>query len=157
MNSSAEGVPRAPASVAELLASLDRIDGTLPKRLKQCAICLRANLDRVAVSTVADMAQLAERAVGDLKVCQYMEPHIGEKLDAKIIRVAKPGITVHLTDYNVSGFLPSRSIGDRAYVKGSTLEIQAGRRSLSFSEGGAIKVKLDDVDFMKLQLLLTLP
>ncbi|MCD1641664.1 MurR/RpiR family transcriptional regulator [Aurantimonas coralicida] len=60
MNSSAEGVPRAPASVAELLASLDRIDGALPKRLKQCAICLRANLDRVAVSTVADMAQLAE-------------------------------------------------------------------------------------------------
>jgi len=108
-------------------------------------------------SLQADMAQLAERAVGDLKVCQYMEPHIGEKLDAKIIRVAKPGITVHLNDYNVSGFLPSRAIGDRAYVKGSTLEIQVGRRRLSFSEGGAITVKLDDVDFMKLQLLLTLP
>ena len=108
-------------------------------------------------SLQADMAQLAERAVGDLKVCQYMEPHIGKKLDAKIIRVAKPGITVHLNDYNVSGFLPSRAIGDRAYVKGSTLEIQVGRRRLSFSEGGAITVKLDDVDFMKLQLLLTLP
>ena len=108
-------------------------------------------------SLQAEMAEHAERAVGDLKICQYMEPHIGEKLEAKIIRVAKPGITVHLNDYNVTGFLPSRSIGDRVIVKGSTLQIQAGRRSLSFSEGGPIVVELADVDFMRLQLMLKLP
>ncbi|MEF2551695.1 MurR/RpiR family transcriptional regulator [Aurantimonas sp. A2-1-M11] len=60
MDSPADEARQPPASVAELLGALDRIDESLPKRLKQCAICLRGNLDRVAVSTVADMAQLAD-------------------------------------------------------------------------------------------------
>ena len=63
---------------------------------------------------------------------------------------------MHMTDVNVRGFLPRRALGDRVKVQGSTLKVLAGRRSLSFSEGQAIKVRLREVDFLRLQLLLEL-
>ncbi|WP_309083897.1 MurR/RpiR family transcriptional regulator [Chelativorans sp.] len=47
----------APASVEELLDRVLDVSGDLPKRLKQCADYLAANPDRVAVSTVAEMAE----------------------------------------------------------------------------------------------------
>ena len=52
--------PTAPASVAELRARLVQISDGLPKRLRQCADYFADNLDRIAVSTVADMAAGAE-------------------------------------------------------------------------------------------------
>ena len=100
---------------------------------------------------------MAEIAVKDLKVCQYMEPHIGEKLDAKVLRVSRGGIEVHLTDFNVTAFLPSREVGDRPTLKGPTLTLKVGRRMLSFTEGYAISVVIKDVDFLRLQVLLALP
>ena len=47
----------APASIEELLDRLLKTSGDLPKRLKQCADYLASNPDRVAVSTVAEMAE----------------------------------------------------------------------------------------------------
>ena len=99
---------------------------------------------------------MAEMAIGDLKVCQYLEPHIGERLEAKIMRISRGGMEVHLKEFNVSGFLPMRAIGDRPKIEGPNLIVRAGRRSLSFSEGRPVQVKIRDVDFLKLQVLLEL-
>ncbi|MEZ6021357.1 MAG: S1 RNA-binding domain-containing protein [Planctomycetota bacterium] len=104
----------------------------------------------------AELAEMAEVAVGDLKICQFMEPHIGARLDGKVLRVSRGGIEVYLPDFNVNGFLPLRTLGIRPKLKGPTLTVQAGKRSLSFTEGFPIAVRITDVDFLKLQVLMEL-
>ncbi|MCP3917967.1 MAG: RNB domain-containing ribonuclease [bacterium] len=105
-------------------------------------------------STQADIAEMAEMAVKDLKVCQYMEPHIGEKVDAKVRRVSRGGLEIELTAFNVTAFLPARALGDRPKAEGATLTVSAGKRMLSFTEGYPISVKIKDVDFIRLQVML---
>ncbi len=119
---------------------------------------LLADLNDMAAhcSRQAEIAEMAEMAVGDLKVCQFMEPHIDEKIDAKVLRVSRAGIEVTLTAFNVSGFLPARAIGDRPQLEGSKLTLRVGRRTLSFSEGYPIRVLVKDVDFLRLQVMLEL-
>ena len=107
-------------------------------------------------SLQADVAEMAEQAVGDLKVCQYMAPHVAEKLAAKVERVSPQGMEVHLQDFNVSAFLPTGVIGDRGDVEGATLRVRVGRGHRSFTEGYPIAVRLKDVDFIRLQVLLEL-
>jgi DNA-directed RNA polymerase subunit E'/Rpb7 len=85
-----------------------------------------------------------------------MYPKIGEKLRAQVVRVSPPGLEVKLVDLNISGFLPSRSIGERVEIKGPTMVIKAGRKSLSFTEGHPIGVRVKDVDFLRLQVMLEL-
>jgi len=116
------------------------------------------DLNEVAqhASIRADIAEMAERAIGDLKICQFMDPHRGETMDARVIRVMPAGMEVLLTEYNVSAFLPTRAIGQRGSTKGPTLTIQVGRGHRSFTEGYSISVLLKDVDFLKLQLFLEL-
>jgi len=116
------------------------------------------DLNEVAqhASVRADVAEMAERAVGDLKTCQYMDPHRGETLAARVLRVMPAGMEVLLTDFNVTAFLPTRAIGQRGQVKGPTLTIQVGRGHRSFSEGYPISVVLEEVDFLRLQLFLKL-
>jgi hypothetical protein len=56
----------------------------------------------------------------------------------------------------VAGFMPARSLGGRIQLKGSTMTVLIGRRSLSFTEGYAISVRIKDVDFIRLQIILEL-
>ena len=107
-------------------------------------------------SLQSELAEMTEHAVFDLKVCQYMEPHIGEKLRAQVVRVSPPGLEVKLLDYNITGFLAARAIGDKVEVKGPTITIKAGRKALSFTEGHPIAVRVKDVDFVRLQVMLEL-
>lgn len=107
-------------------------------------------------SAQSDVAEMCSNALGDLKVCQFMHPHIDEKLEAKVYRVSPFGMEVHLTQFNVNGFLPVRAIGERGEVKGPTLTIKQGRFVKSFTEGHPIAVRLKDVDFLRLQLMLEL-
>jgi ribonuclease R len=127
-------------------------------REELCTEDFLEDLNEVAqhASVRSEVAQMASRALGDLKICQYMDPHRGEKLDAQVRRVMPAGMEVMLTDYNVTAFLPTRAIGQRGRVKGPTLTIQVGRGHRSFSEGYAISVLLSEVDFLKLQLTLEL-
>ncbi len=104
----------------------------------------------------ADIAEMAEKAVGDLKVCQFVEPHIGETYDAKVIRVSLYGIEVRIPRFNITGFLPTREIGERPKLNGPTLQISSGNRLFSFTEGYSIRVKIKEVDFLKLQVFLAL-
>jgi ribonuclease R len=107
-------------------------------------------------SMQAEIAEMCEHTIFDLKVCQYMEKHIGEKLKASVLRVMPPGMEVKLVDHNITGFLPSRAIGDKVEIKGATMTIKAGRRALSFTEGHPISVRVKDVDFVRLQVMLEL-
>jgi ribonuclease R len=104
----------------------------------------------------AELAEMTETAIGDLKTCQFMEPHVGEKLAAKVQRVSPAGMELYLLDFNVSGFLPTKAVGERGEVKGPTLVVRAGRTVKSFTEGHPIAVRLVDVDFLRLQLLFEL-
>jgi ribonuclease R len=107
-------------------------------------------------SMQAEIAEMTENAVFDLKVCQFMHPHIGEKIDALIVRVSPAGMEVRLKPYNVGAFLPARAIGEKSEIKGPTLVIKSGRKSLSFTEGHPVAVRIKDVDFIRLQVLLEL-
>ena len=104
-------------------------------------------------SLQAGVAEMAEQAIGDLKVCQFMSEHVGERHEAKVMRVSKFGIEVHMAEFNVGGFLPSRSIGENAKVRGATLQLQAGRRQFSFTEGFSITIRIQNVDFIRLQVI----
>ena len=107
-------------------------------------------------SIQAGTAEMGEQAIGDLKVCQYISPHVGERHRAKVTRVSNFGIEVHIGEFNISGFLPSRTIGERAEVKGPTLQLRAGRKLFSFTEGQSIDIRIKDVDFLRLQIFLEL-
>ncbi len=119
---------------------------------------LVADLNQIAAhcSVRSEVADMASRAVGDLKTCQFMEARVGERLKGKVVRVSPPGMEVLLIEQNVSAFLPTRTMGDRGTVKGATLQVRRGRNVRSFTEGHPIAVKLVDVDFIRLQLMLEL-
>lgn len=120
---------------------------------------LVADLSDMAMhcSLQSELAQMVSIAVFDLKTCQFVEPHIGEKIEAKLLRVSRPGLELLLGDLNVTGFLPARDIGDRPKVDGPTLTVQRGRRTLSFTEGHPVAVRIKDVDFLRLQVILEIP
>jgi ribonuclease R len=122
------------------------------------AVDLIEDLNAVAAhcSIQSELAEMAEHAIHDLKVCQYMHPHIGEKIDALVVRVSPAGMEVRLRPFNVGGFLPSRALGERSEVKGPTLLVRSGRKSLSFTEGHPVTVRIQDVDFIRLQVMLAL-
>ena len=107
-------------------------------------------------SLQADVAEMGSQAMGDLKVCQYLYPHVGERHEAKVLRVSRYGVEVHLLRFNITGFLPSRSIGQRPVIKGPTLQLSAGKKLFSFTEGYPIDVRIEGVDFLRLQVLLEL-
>jgi len=66
----AEGPPE---NISELLARLDRMSAAMPKRLRQCAEYLRANINLVAVTTVADMSSAAGVAPSAfMRFCQAL-------------------------------------------------------------------------------------
>ncbi|MDP6539336.1 MAG: VacB/RNase II family 3'-5' exoribonuclease [Planctomycetota bacterium] len=119
---------------------------------------LVADLNQIAAhcSVRSEVADMASRAVGDLKICQFMEPRTGERLDGKVVRVSPAGMEVLLVEPNVSAFLPTRAIGERGTVKGATLQVRRGRSARSFTEGHPVAVKLVEVDFLRLQLTLEL-
>jgi len=107
-------------------------------------------------SLQAEVAEMGAQAVGDLKVCQYIWPHIGERHEATVLRVSRYGIEVHVPEFNITGFLPARTIGERPELKGPTLQLRAGKRLFSFTEGYKIRIRIQDVDFLRLQVLLEL-
>ncbi|MGY9046666.1 hypothetical protein P775_24835 [Puniceibacterium antarcticum] len=73
MEDKIERVEAAPASISELLERLDRTTAAMPKRLRQCADYLRAHINLVAVTTVADMATAAGVAPSAfMRFCQAL-------------------------------------------------------------------------------------
>ncbi|MGL4311639.1 MAG: MurR/RpiR family transcriptional regulator [Paracoccaceae bacterium] len=69
-----DGLPATtPASVEEFQARLVQVSENLPRRLRQCADYIAANTDRIAVSTVAELAQGADVPPSALmRFCQIL-------------------------------------------------------------------------------------
>lgn len=73
MEDQIQGAEVAPENISELLARLDRMSATMPKRLRQCAEYLRANINLVAVTTVAEMSSAAGVAPSAfMRFCQAL-------------------------------------------------------------------------------------
>ena len=72
---------------------------------------------------------------------------------AKVSRVSRFGVEVHIPKFNITGFLPTRIIGEKPVVKGPTLQLRAGNKLFSFTEGNQIRIRIKDVDFLRLQVL----
>ena len=117
-----------------------------------------ADLTDVAshASQQADVADMIESAIDDLKVCQYMEPRIGDPLAANVVRVSSYGIEVQLKDEYITGFLPAKSLGVVVSCDGPTLTIRSGRFAKTFREGDPIDVAVQAVDFVRLRVLFEL-
>ena len=72
MTDTAPATP-APASIEEFRERLSQITDDLPRRLRQCADHIAANTDRIAVSTVAELAAGADVPPSALmRFCQIM-------------------------------------------------------------------------------------
>ena len=93
-------------------------------------------------------------AAGILGLVYEKFSYTTETHEAKIVQVNRYGLVVHLPAFNVGGFVPARTIGDRAVLKGPTLTLHRGKTPRSFTEGYAVRVRIQDVDFVKLQVLL---
>ena len=73
MTDASREVAPPPTSVSDLLDRLDRIDASLPKRLRQCAEFLRANANLIAISTVAEVSAAAGVAPSAfMRFCQAL-------------------------------------------------------------------------------------
>ena len=73
MDSPAPSPISVPANIKEFEAKLLQVSDRLPKRLKQCADFVAANQDRIAVSTVAEMAESAGvQSSAFMRFCQIM-------------------------------------------------------------------------------------
>lgn len=108
-------------------------------------------------SMQADVADMVESAIDDLKICQYMEPRIGNVFRAFITRVSPAGVEVLLKDEFVTGFIPARSVGQVVSQDGPTLVIRAGRYSKTFREGEPLDVQVKEIDFVRLRVYFELP
>ena len=68
-----DGAAAPPASVDEFRARLAQVSAELPRRLRQCADYIAANTDRIAVSTVAELAAGADVPPSALmRFCQIL-------------------------------------------------------------------------------------
>ncbi len=105
-------------------------------------------------SVQADLSGMVENALDDLKVCQYMDRYKGEVITATLQRVSPAGLEVFLKDHYVTGFIPARLLQGRRKVEGPRMTVQSRNGSRVFDEGQAIDVKVTDVDFVRLQVLL---
>lgn len=138
------------------LHAVDTREAEAAEELSTLAMIEDLNDTAAHCSVQGESAGMAEMAVKDLKVCQFMEPRIGDRFDAKVLRVSRGGMEVEIGELNVSGFLPARAIGDRPRVEGSTLKIFVGKKVLSFTEGYVVAVEVKDVDFIRLQVMFEL-
>jgi DNA-binding MurR/RpiR family transcriptional regulator len=85
-----------PASVEDFSARLDHLQGTLPRRLQQCADHVALNLDSIALSTVAEVARAADVPPSAMmRFCQIM----GFSGYAEMQRLFRRALTTAPPDY----------------------------------------------------------
>jgi DNA-binding MurR/RpiR family transcriptional regulator len=118
--------PLPPLTVDEFRLRLDQISDGLPRRLRQCADYIAANIDRIAVSTVAELAAGAEVPPSALmRFCQILG-YSGFSEMQKVFREAfAPGFPDYSTRLQN---LKAEGAGTPAALLGEFIE--AGRLSL---------------------------
>ncbi|NRA96359.1 MAG: RNB domain-containing ribonuclease [Planctomycetes bacterium] len=105
-------------------------------------------------SVQSDLAGMVENALDDLKVCQYMDRFREQVLKAVLRRVSPAGLEVFLEEHYVTGFIPARLLPGRKKVEGPRMTIQSRQGTRVFVEGSAIEIRVTDIDFVRLQVLL---
>lgn len=116
----------APANVEEFRLRLAEIGDALPKRLRQCADFIAANLDRIAVSTVAELAAGADVPPSALmRFCQIM----GYSGFSEMQRMFREAYSAGFPDYGARlSNLKESGSGTPAALLAEFIE--AGRQSL---------------------------
>lgn len=119
-------MPAAPATLDEFRARLAAVSPSLPKRMRQCADYIAAHADRIAVSTVADLAAGADvppSAV--MRFCQIL----GFSGFSEMQRLFKAAYTLGWPDYETRLLnLKTAASGSPAALVAEFVE--AGRLSL---------------------------
>ncbi|MAG59060.1 MAG: hypothetical protein CMJ83_22460 [Planctomycetes bacterium] len=105
-------------------------------------------------SVQSDLSGMVENALDDLKICQYMDRFRGDVIKAVIQRVSPAGIEIYLREHHVTGFIPARTLDGRKKVEGSRLTVSSRKGSRVFDEGSAIEIRVQDIDFVRLQVIL---
>lgn len=136
---SVEGNPAAPVSVEAFRLRLAEIGEGLPKRLQQCAAHVAANLDRIAVSTVAEIAAGADvQPSAVMRFCQLM----GFSGYSEMQRLFRDAYAPGFPDYATRLANLKEGAGGPAQLLAEFVE--AGRLSLE----GAVK-SLDEAALMR--------
>jgi DNA-binding MurR/RpiR family transcriptional regulator len=129
-------IPSAPETVAAFRDRLALLNGTLPRRLQQCADHLAAHSDRIALSTVAQIAKGAgvpPSAV--MRFCQVL----GFTGYAEMQRLFRNALPAGLPDYATR--LANLKTGPRGSPAALVAEfVDAGRQSLA-----ALTLNLDEI------------
>jgi ribonuclease R len=99
-------------------------------------------------------ADEAERAVDDLYILVYMSDRIGESYDATISGVTKHGVFCELKN-TIEGVIPVEYLPQDDYVFiGERMALKGKKHS--FKLGKPIKVKVDNCDFGRMKVILSL-
>jgi DNA-binding MurR/RpiR family transcriptional regulator len=122
-----------PATVSDFTARLERLYGTLPRRLQQCADHVSLHLDDIALSTVADLARAADVPPSAMmRFCQimgfsgYSEM---QRLFRRALATAPPDYATRLANLKAGGAgTPSSLVAE--FVEAGRLSIEGLARDL---------------------------
>jgi DNA-binding MurR/RpiR family transcriptional regulator len=128
-----------PATVEAFLARLDSLQGTLPRRMQQCADHLAIHPDSIALSTVAEVARAAGVPPSALmRFCQI----IGFSGYAEMQRLFRRALAKTPPDYAIRlANLKAQGAGEPSALVAEFVE--AGRLSLEGLALGLDEVKLE--------------
>lgn len=87
----------------------------------------------------------AERASDDIKVCEYMKDHIGERYDGMITSIIPAGLFVMLPN-TVEGFVPFRSMKDHYLFDERSFRAVGARSGVKLTIGLPVRIVVETVD-----------
>jgi ribonuclease R len=103
-------------------------------------------------------AEAAEREMVELKKCQYMLGHIGERFDGHVSGIVPFGFFVELEDLFVEGLVRLSDIPNDYFVFDEKSQTLIGDRSgKRFRLGDKVRVEVADVDIARRQIDFILP
>ena len=129
----------APASIDDLLARVQALDGQLPRRLQQCADHVRAHSDQIALATVAQFSGAAGvPASAMMRFCQ----HLGFTGYTEMQRLFRDVLSTRLPDYATR--LSRLKEGPAGHPSQLVAEfVEAGRLSMEALARDLDETKLD--------------
>jgi DNA-binding MurR/RpiR family transcriptional regulator len=137
MSAQDDGV-EAPSSAEELRARVREVADALPKRLRQCAQYVLANPEKIAVSTVAELAQAAGvQPSAFMRFCQAL----GFSGYSEMQKLYRQAYAQRWPDYPTRLHRLRDRTGSSAHLLGDFVE--AGHKSLSFLSENLDVVALD--------------
>jgi ribonuclease R len=105
-------------------------------------------------------ADEAERAVSRRKAVRFARAHIGEETSGYVSGLTPAGIFVTLTEWNIDGFLPKRSLGDPTLTlaeHGFSFRSRRSRRRFGLGDLLHVVVASADLARREVELALALP